>query len=279
MPRLWHDGNPVMTCDHACHRRRGSLGGEDFAVREGTPLKAPVAGTYRFHTNGTGGWTMTVIPADARLRGFVIQALHLSGAAHLALNAGQRYYDEGQIVAYSGGRVGHPGAGQSTGPHTHEHGIIAGVRTGIRDAIARARALLAPIIIPATPSNPTPITDSDTENEEWYDMSKPIQIHHTEGGGVTRAIWVPGTSYFLPWTAGDPTIANAFSAAGMGASVLVTESLYNAIARECDDMKRREISGSVTNVAPAADPELLARIAGIEKTLAGIAAAIEGGAS
>lgn len=139
MPRLFHAGSPRITCDHPCHQRRGS-GGEDFGLDVGTPIYAPVDGTYRFRTAGSGGWTITVIPADARLRGLVPEVMHLSSSTGLILNGASRYYREGEHVGYSGGSIGHPGAGSSTGPHTHEHAALNGRRVGIREGIAWAAA-------------------------------------------------------------------------------------------------------------------------------------------
>jgi len=149
MPRLFHNGSPRVTCSHPCHLARGtSAGGEDFGLNERTPLFAPVSGTYRFRRAGTGGWTITVIPADARLRGFVLEVMHLHSSAGLVLGGASRYYSEGALVGFSGGRVGHPGAGSSTGPHAHEHGYVAGRRYGIRETIARAIALVRPTAPP-----------------------------------------------------------------------------------------------------------------------------------
>jgi len=144
MPRLFHNGSPRISCDDPCHKRRGSAGGEDFAVAVGTPVFAPVAGTYRFRSAGTGGWTITVVPADSRLRGWVLEVMHLSRSAGLVLGGASRYYPEGALIGYSGGRRGAPGAGSSNGPHTHEHAIIHGRRGGIRAAMALAVAIVNP---------------------------------------------------------------------------------------------------------------------------------------
>lgn len=153
MPRLWHNGSPRLTCDNACHLRRGSKGGEDWAMAVGTPLYAPFDGTYRFHVAGTGGYTVTGIPSDSRLKELVAQVMHLSKSAGLVLGGASKFYREGTLLAYSGGRPGAPGAGSSTGPHEHAHGIISGKRGSMTTAISWARAQLAP--------KPTPTGDTD----------------------------------------------------------------------------------------------------------------------
>lgn len=154
MPRFFHSGSPPVTCDHACHRRRGSLGGEDFALAQGSPVYAPFSGTYRFHRAGTGGWTITGVPSDSRLRGYFAQVMHLSASAGLVLNGSSRYYPEDALIAASGGRPGHPGAGSSTGPHTHEHGVIHGVRVAMSAFIAAIAAKITPAGGSGTPISP-----------------------------------------------------------------------------------------------------------------------------
>jgi hypothetical protein len=58
------------------------------------------------------------------------------------------------------------------------------------------------------------------------------QVHYTNAAGHTvRALYTPGTAYWLPWQADSGTIANGFAESlDTGASVAVTESLYNAMA-------------------------------------------------
>lgn len=160
MPRLHHDGDPRLTCSHECHLARGnSLGGEDWGLDVGTPIKAPFDGTYRYHAAGTGGYTFTGIPADARLRGMVTQAMHNSRANGLTLGGSAKFFHEGHVLGWSGGAPGHPGAGTSTGPHTHQHGIANGVRIAMTAAVAWMLSRLGQLA--GQPSKPLTEQDDD----------------------------------------------------------------------------------------------------------------------
>jgi murein DD-endopeptidase MepM/ murein hydrolase activator NlpD len=102
----------VKRDDFAAHVRRGSLGpGVDYGLPNGTPVAAPGAGSIRY-TQGTssGGYFATIThPA-----GYRSQLLHLSAFA-----GGARNVVMGEIIGYSGGIPGRPGAGSSTGAHLH----------------------------------------------------------------------------------------------------------------------------------------------------------------
>lgn len=137
---LWHAGSLPISCDDPCHRRRGSAGGEDFAVGVGRPVFAPFSGTFRFRVAGTGGWTLTGISSE--VRGAVSEGMHLSRAI-LPLGGSARYVTKGTLLGFSGGRRGAPGAGSSTGPHIHEHGILNGVRMGMRAFVTKYNAKVA----------------------------------------------------------------------------------------------------------------------------------------
>jgi peptidoglycan hydrolase-like protein with peptidoglycan-binding domain len=101
--------------DWAAHRSRGSLGGVDFATPVGTPIYAPVAGSVRFEAgNGSGGYIISLALADSP--GYVMQFLHCSG-----FNGSNRSVKAGELLGYTGGARGAPGAGSSTGPHVHVH--------------------------------------------------------------------------------------------------------------------------------------------------------------
>ncbi|MFE9187978.1 peptidoglycan DD-metalloendopeptidase family protein [Micromonospora sp. NPDC007208] len=104
------------------HLNSGSLGGIDFGMGVGTNLPACGAGTIQnIPNNGTGGHTVTIQHAD----GYRSQYLHLSQF----LLANGTAVSAGAIVGRSGGAVGAPGSGSSTGPHLHWHMINpSGVR-------------------------------------------------------------------------------------------------------------------------------------------------------
>lgn len=158
MPDVFHHGRPYMTCDHKCHLRRGSLGGEDWAIPVGTPLYAPVSGTYRYHRAGTGGYTFTGIPADARLKGITFQAMHNSRAYQLTLDGPARYIVEGHLLGWSGGAYGAPGSGSSTGPHTHQHGTLNGKRIPMTEAVKWMRSQIS-----TAPTKPSRQAETETD--------------------------------------------------------------------------------------------------------------------
>lgn len=86
--------------------------GTDFAVPQGTPLRATVDGTIvRHNTDGLGAYVLDIIADD----GLLIRNGHLS---RMDVNTGQRV-SAGQVIGLTGGQRGTPGAGMSTGPHLH----------------------------------------------------------------------------------------------------------------------------------------------------------------
>lgn len=101
----------------AAHRARGSLGGIDYAVGVGTPIKAPTNGRVQnIPYNGTGGHTVTFWHGDGGLgSGFRDQFMHLSSFV------GEGNYSQGDIIGYTGGAKGSDGSGSSDGPHVHWH--------------------------------------------------------------------------------------------------------------------------------------------------------------
>ncbi len=86
--------------------------GTDIPVAVGTPVKAAAGGYI--------AWTRT-----GKQYGNYIMVVHAGGVAtvyaHLSRFAVRpdTYVERGQVIGYSGGRPGDPGAGLSTGPHLH----------------------------------------------------------------------------------------------------------------------------------------------------------------
>jgi murein DD-endopeptidase len=130
------------------HRNAGSLGGIDFGMPVGTGLPACGSGTIaNIPDNGTGGHTVTIYHAD----GYRSQYMHLS--AFLLGNGAS--VGQGGIVGRSGGAVGAPGSGSSTGPHCHWHMIDpSGVRINPLEYIAQHQP-------PAPGGLPKTSTESD----------------------------------------------------------------------------------------------------------------------
>lgn len=98
------------------HLDSGSLGGIDFGMGVGTRLPACGGGVVtNIPYNGTGGHTVTIQHDN----GYRTQYMHLS---QFLLGNGTRVA-MGDVVGLSGGAVGAPGSGSSTGPHLHWHMI------------------------------------------------------------------------------------------------------------------------------------------------------------
>lgn len=92
--------------------RYGVHMGTDFRQAQGTPLRATVEGSIRiYNSNGSDGWGIDINRVD----GLVVRNWHIS---QFACNTGD-YVKPGDIIGYTGGAVGTPGAGNSTGPHLH----------------------------------------------------------------------------------------------------------------------------------------------------------------
>ena len=87
-------------------------GGVDFAVPVGTPVRAPAAGTIA--SAGARGDYGNLITIDFG-GGTEARLAHLS---RFAVAPGD-IVEAGQVIGYSGGARGAPGAGNSTGPHLH----------------------------------------------------------------------------------------------------------------------------------------------------------------
>lgn len=100
--------------DQAYYRRFGIIHNAiDIAVPQGTPIKSPAPGTVTRVKDGGSGLSYMIINHD---NGLATVYLHLSG---FAVSTGA-YVAKGQVVGYTGGTPGTPGAGWlTTGPHLH----------------------------------------------------------------------------------------------------------------------------------------------------------------
>ncbi|MCK4501313.1 peptidoglycan DD-metalloendopeptidase family protein, partial [Candidatus Babeliales bacterium] len=100
--------------DQAYYRRFGiTHNAIDIAVPQGTPIKSPAAGTVTKIKDGGSGLSYMVVNHD---NGLATVYLHLSG---FAVSTGA-YVAQGQVIGYTGGTPGTPGAGWlTTGPHLH----------------------------------------------------------------------------------------------------------------------------------------------------------------
>ena len=91
--------------------RSGIHMGTDFAVGQGTPLRATTDGTIRVYLDNGHGTGVDITNDN----GIVIRNWHLS---EVHVNNGD-WVTAGQIIGLTGGARGTWGAGNSTGPHLH----------------------------------------------------------------------------------------------------------------------------------------------------------------
>lgn len=123
------------------HRNRGSNGGIDYSVPQGTPLAACMEGTTRWVSAYGDGSSSLIIRHDS---GWESEYLHCTEP----LVANGTRVKIGDHVALSGGRPGTHGAGPSTGAHLHWHlNNPDGTRVNPLDYAKRG---------PIPPSKPTP---------------------------------------------------------------------------------------------------------------------------
>jgi len=87
--------------------------GMDIATPQGTPIKCPAEGTVTNVHDGGMGLSYLVVTHNS---GLSTVYMHLSG---FAVSKGT-YVAQGQVIGYTGGTPGTPGAGWlTTGPHLH----------------------------------------------------------------------------------------------------------------------------------------------------------------
>jgi hypothetical protein len=102
--------------------------GQDWGVKVGTPIHAPLAGTVVLKGSGgaAGRWVMLQHDAGTRTRyNHLVRAVEKSRGERVA---------EGEVFAYTGGALDDPGRGASGGPHLH-FGVYKRQKNGSYKAI------------------------------------------------------------------------------------------------------------------------------------------------
>jgi murein DD-endopeptidase MepM/ murein hydrolase activator NlpD len=207
------------------HVNRGSVNpGTDYTSAYGDTVSAVAAGTVADASNspsGGGGRTVHVNHDD----GTGADYLHLSS---VAVRAGQ-WISQGTRIGQSGAS----GYGDDWyyGPHLHisfrpNHAGGYG-NNGNQDFDAIMKSQKPPV-----PPKPP------VEPEEEEEIMRVGQVHYTNADGhIVRALYAPGSAYWMPWQDDTAGIANGFAKSlETGASVAVTESLYNALARAAEKL-------------------------------------------
>lgn len=102
-----------ITRNLSIYKKARRHNGIDFGIPVGTPIYAPVSGTLSCKFN-KGGFGLYVTIYSG---GFSFIFAHLSKSK---LSKGEsKFVKEGEIIGYSGGKVGDPNSGSSTGAHLH----------------------------------------------------------------------------------------------------------------------------------------------------------------
>lgn len=144
-----------ISCDWECHvtRTPPSGGGTDYRMSVGTPIYAAFDGvlTNRPPVQYPASGNVAIL---TRADGLAFYHLHLSRFVTPGL------VKERQLIGYSGGALGAPGSGASTGPHVHVNAYFKGVIRDIHDFFTTTAG-----------SGGTPITGDEmaltTEERGW----------------------------------------------------------------------------------------------------------------
>jgi hypothetical protein len=110
-----------------------SLGGVDYKMSQGTHLKSASAGVFEWVTPLTlfkPRWYNTGLGYAAAVRRPDGTRTIFGHCSKKAIANGSKVTD-GQVIAYSGGAPGTPGAGKSTGPHLHTHDVLSNGTTRV----------------------------------------------------------------------------------------------------------------------------------------------------
>lgn len=256
---FWARKTLTVSCDHYCHLARPwpntSLGGIDYPALVGTPLYAPASGILRVRDAGTGGWTLVLSRSD----GVRFEAMHISRAIPgLVIGGAGVPVLAGQLAGWSGGIVGAPGAGSSTGPHIHEHAIVGGVRKPIESVLGK----------PGWASLSSEPIDRSSSLPEDYDMPR---IYHQINTDGNQAYLVEGTFGF------DIVSADHAKAIckGLGQDFTKVAQINEFDFYAISEAKRKDVAKlvSIVATAPQGSPDEVA--AAVEVRLADDFAAVQ----
>ena len=182
------DGNYPITCDWACHIARGSAGGTDYGMRVGTPILASFDGTLINRPPGQYPASGNVAILT-RNDGLAFYHLHLSQF----VTPGP--VSQGNTIGYSGGAVGAPGSGESTGPHLHINAYVGNTIHDVHDFYTTTTGTGT-----GTPITPIPPTATTEQDEPTMYLVRRVADGDPVLNGMTCAI---GPGFFQHLGSGD----------------------------------------------------------------------------
>jgi hypothetical protein len=238
------DGARRITGNAASHAEYNVSPATDYGADMSEVIRAPFGGWVTRWWSNTGGYTVAITTNWVK---FTVQ--HLS--AYAGKSAGQ--VNEGDVIGY----VGNTGSSTS-GPHVHCWIILieSGQRISFEQYLVNqgweTAALWSSVPGPheSTTTASSGTTTPTQELEEEDDDMKASQVHwkRKKDGLTQRALFVPGTSYWLTWQESGAAIANGFATnVGTGNSTAITESMAIAMERASAALLPKGVDlGSVT---------------------------------
>ncbi len=191
--------------------RDGVHMGTDFAVAQGSELRATTSGTItQVYMSVKDGWGIDITNDD----GIVIRNWHMS---RIDVTRGQ-WVNEGEIIGLTGGAKGTPGAGNSTGPHLHWE-----LRTNSNFS---QNGWLDPrnMTILTFGQNPTPTPSTNKKDKEKMMLCHKIQAD----GSLVFLLF--SENFYLDFTGQEA--ANAFAGQIGSASAPVSQSFFDKVKAE-----------------------------------------------
>lgn len=191
--------------------------GTDFAVAQGTPIRATTDGVIHTHYGSVADGNGVDITNDD---GILIRNWHMS---EIHVNNGD-WVAAGQIIGLSGGAPGTTGAGYSTGPHLHWE-----LRTNSNFS---QNGWLDPrnMQILVFGQNPTP-----TPKPNKKDENKMMMCHIPKNGQLVFLLF--SENFYLEFTGQEA--ANAFAGQIGSASAPVSQSFFDKVKAEVNAGRKK----------------------------------------
>lgn len=196
--------------------------GADFRLNVGTRLHASASGAVVDRQDGHGGgWGNHIVIDYSPAIPVQVRYAHLS-THQVSVGELVRY---GTPIGLSGGAVGHPGAGTSTGPHLHLEVRRGFVRGGARGEVLDPLIWLTDTAttVDATPSTPAPFSPHHVqEDDDMYPRP---------------AFWAVDTLWWLAPSGRLEPVANPEAQAALEQAGLLSRTAIDVTAETLSALK------------------------------------------